>query len=349
MKLSNFYYDLPQQLIAQFPTKEREDSRLLVVDRKTGQMEMTTFKHIVDYFDNRDVFVVNNSKVFPSRLYGKKEKTGALIEISLLRELNRNGFLWDTLVEPARKIRVGNKIYFEDNDKLIAEVIDNTTSRGRTIKFLWDGTFESFKEYIFELGEMPIPKYLKRPNAAIDNERHNTIFAKHEGSVVLPAAGGHFSKKLVKECEITGIRFAEITLHQSVSCLRPLEVEDISKHKMDAEYYKITDSACKLVNEALQKKHRICAIGTTTMRALESSFTSEGLLKPSDGWTNKFILPYYDFQIADSLLTNFHLPKTSLYILTSAFLGIELTKEIYAKAIKEKFRFLCYGDALLIL
>ncbi|MCX8472673.1 MAG: tRNA preQ1(34) S-adenosylmethionine ribosyltransferase-isomerase QueA [Sediminibacterium sp.] len=349
MKLSNFYYELPQSLIAQFPTKERDDSRLLVVDRKTGQMEMTTFKHIVDYFDNRDVFVVNNSKVFPSRLYGKKEKTGALIEISLLRELNRNGFLWDTLVEPARKIRVGNKIYFEDGDRLVAEVIDNTTSRGRTIKFLWEGSFESFKEYVFEIGEMPIPKYLKRPNAPIDNERYNTIFSKKEGSVVIPSAGSHFSEKLVKECEISGIRFAEITLHQSISCLRPLEVEDISKHKMDAEFYEINNDACKLVNDALSRKKRICAVGTTTMRALESSFTSSGQLKPSEGWTNRFIFPYYDFQIADSLITNFHQPKTPLYILTSAFLGIELTKEVYAKAIKEKFRFLCYGDALLVI
>ncbi|MDI9338215.1 MAG: tRNA preQ1(34) S-adenosylmethionine ribosyltransferase-isomerase QueA [Alphaproteobacteria bacterium] len=349
MKLSTFYYDLPQSLIAQYPSKEREDSRLLVVEKNTGRMEVTTFNSIMDYFDDKDVFVVNNSKVFKSRLYCTKEKTGARIEVFLLRELNKNAFLWDALVDPARKIRVGNKLYFEQSENLVAEVIDNTTSRGRTIKFLWNGSYESFRDFLESIGEMPLPKYIKRPNAPIDDERYNTVFAKVEGAVTLPAAGSHFSKKLLKLCEISGIRFAEITLHQGISSLKPLEVEDITKHKMDAEYFNIQQEACDIVNDAIINKRKVCAVGATTARALESCYTSDHFLKKGSGWTNKFINPPYDFNIPNALITSFHLPKTCLFILTSAFAGPELTLEIYQRAVKEKFRFLCYGDALLVI
>ena len=349
MKLSKFVYELPQSLIAQNPAKEREDARMLVVDRKTGAMEDRYFKDIVDYFDDKDVFIVNNTKVFPSRLFGKKEKTGAKIEVFLLRELNKSGFLWDVIVDPARKIRVGNKLYFDDDDYLVAEVIDNTTSRGRTIKFLWNKSYQEFRNLLDEIGEMPLPRYIKRHQNSEDIERYQTVFAKYEGAVALPASGIHFSKKLIKQCEIIGIKFAEITLHPGIATFKPLEVEDISKHKMDAEYVFIPQETCDIVNKAKEKNKRICAVGTTTMRALESSFTSNKSLKTIDGWTNKFIFPNYDFNIADSLISNFQLPKTCPYILTTAFAGYDLTLEIYKKAIKDKYKFLCYGDSLLIL
>jgi S-adenosylmethionine:tRNA ribosyltransferase-isomerase len=330
MKLSQFKFDLPLNLIAQNPTKKREDSRLLVVDRKTGHMENRHFKDILDYYDDKDVFVVNNTKVFPARMYGRKEKTGAKIEVFLLRELNKPNRLWDVVVDPARKIRVGNKLYFGDNEELVAEVIDNTTSRGRTIRFLWDDDDDSFKKMLELLGETPLPKYIKRKPDEEDKERFQTVYAKHEGAVVAPTAGLHFSPELIKRCEIQGVRFAEVTLHTGLGTFRPIEVEDLSKHKMDAEYY------------------AICSIGTTTMRAMESSFTAQKLLKPSEGWTNLFIHPPYNFNVADSLVTNFHLPKTSLLIMTCAFAGYELTMEAYKKAIKDKYRFFSYGDALLI-
>jgi S-adenosylmethionine:tRNA ribosyltransferase-isomerase len=349
MKLSQFRYDLPLNLIAQNPTKRREDSRLLVVDRKTGNMENKHFRDIMDYFDDKDVFVVNNTKVFSARMYGRKEKTGAKIEVFLLRELNKPNRLWDVIVDPARKIRVGNKLYFGESEELVAEVIDNTTSRGRTIKFLWDDDDESFKRMLETLGETPLPKYIKRKPDEEDKERYQTVYAKHEGAVAAPTAGLHFSKELIKRCEIKGIRFAEVTLHTGLGTFRPIEVEDLSKHKMDAEYYNIPESAVNIVNKAKQNDHRVCAIGTTTMRALETSFTASKLLKPSEGWTNHFIHPPYDFSIADSLVTNFHLPKTSLLIMTCAFAGYDLTMAAYQKAIKDKYRFFSYGDALLII
>lgn len=349
MKLSQFRYDLPLNLIAQNPTKRREDSRLLVVDRKTGNMENKHFRDIMDYFDDKDVFVVNNTKVFSARMYGRKEKTGAKIEVFLLRELNKPNRLWDVIVDPARKIRVGNKLYFGESEELVAEVIDNTTSRGRTIKFLWDDDDESFKRMLETLGETPLPKYIKRKPDEEDKERYQTVYAKHEGAVAAPTAGLHFSKELIKRCEIKGIRFAEVTLHTGLGTFRPIEVEDLSKHKMDAEYYNIPESAVKIVNKAKENDHRVCAIGTTTMRALETSFTASKLLKPSEGWTNHFIHPPYDFSIADSLVTNFHLPKTSLLIMTCAFAGYDLTMAAYQKAIKDKYRFFSYGDAMLIL
>ncbi len=349
MKLSAFRYDLPLNLIAQTPTKRREDSRMLVVNRKTGNMENKHFKDILEYYDDRDVFVVNNTKVFPARMYGRKEKTGAKIEVFLLRELNKLNRLWDVIVDPARKIRVGNKLYFGDNEELVAEVIDNTTSRGRTIRFLWDDDDASLKKMLDFLGETPLPKYIKRVPDNEDKERYQTVYAKYEGAVAAPTAGLHFSRELIKRCEIKGVRFAELTLHTGLTTFKPIEVEDLSKHKMDAEYFKITDEASAIVNKAKEGGHRICSIGTTTMRALESSFTAQKLLKPTEGWTNHFIHPPYSFNIADSLVTNFHLPKTSLLIMACAFAGYDLTMEAYKKAIKDKYRFFSYGDALLII
>lgn len=349
MKLSQFQFDLPLNLIAQTPAKKREDARMMVVHRQTGQMENKHFRDILDYFEDKDVFVVNNTKVFPARMYGRKEKTGAKIEVFLLRELNKPNRLWDVIVDPARKIRVGNKLYFGENEELVAEVIDNTTSRGRTIKFLWEGNEEEFKAQLEALGETPLPKYIKRKPDEDDKERYQTVYAKHEGAVAAPTAGLHFSRELIKRLEIQGVRFAEITLHTGLGTFRPIEVEDLSKHKMDAEYYNIDEMACKIVNKAKEGGHRICSIGTTTMRAMESSFTAQKLLKPSEGWTNMFIHPPYEFNIADALVTNFHLPKTSLMIMTASFAGYDLAVEAYKKAIKDKYRFFSYGDALLII
>ncbi len=349
MKLSQFQFDLPLNLIAQTPAKKREDARMMVVHRHTGQMENKHFRDILEYFDDKDVFVVNNTKVFPARMYGRKEKTGAKIEVFLLRELNKPNKLWDVIVDPARKIRVGNKLYFGENEELVAEVIDNTTSRGRTIRFLWDGPEEEFRTRLEALGETPLPKYIKRKPDEEDKERYQTVYAKFEGAVAAPTAGLHFSRELIKRLEIKGIRFAEITLHTGLGTFRPIEVEDLSKHKMDAEYFRIDENACKIVNRAKENNNRICSIGTTTMRAMESSFTAQQYLKPAEGWTNIFIHPPYEFNIADSLVTNFHLPKTSLMIMTCAFAGYELAMEAYKKAIKDKYRFFSYGDALLII
>ena len=349
MKLSQFKYDLPLNLIAQHPAKSREESRLMVVHRNTGKIEHKVFKDIIDYYDDRDVMIVNNTKVFPARLYGKKEKTGAQIEVFLLRELNKPNRLWDVIVDPARKIRVGNKLYFGDNDELVAEVIDNTTSRGRTIRFLYDGDDAGFRDKLELLGETPLPRYIKRTPDEMDKERYQTVFAKYEGAVAAPTAGMHFSRELIKRLEIKGIRFAEATLHTGLGTFRQIEVEDLSKHKMDAEYFKIDEDACRIINTAKQNGRRVCSIGTTAMRAMESSVTAQRLLKPAEGWTNHFIHPPYNFNIADSLVTNFHLPKTSLLIMSCAFAGYELAMEAYKKAIKDKYRFFSYGDALLFI
>jgi S-adenosylmethionine:tRNA ribosyltransferase-isomerase len=349
MKLSQFRFDIPLNLIAEHPAKKREDARMMVVHRDTGNIENRHFRDILDYFDDKDVFAVNNTKVFPARMYGRKEKTGARIEVFLLRELNCQNRLWDVIVDPARKIRVGNKLYFGDTDDLVAEVIDNTTSRGRTIRFLFDGNDQEFKQTLATLGETPLPKLIKRKPNEEDKIRYQTVYAKYEGAVAAPTAGLHFSIELIKRLEIKGIRFAEITLHTGLGTFRPIEVEDLSKHKMDAEYYRIDDLACRIVNKGKSEGHRVCAIGTTTIRALETSFTAEKLLKPSEGWTNIFIHPPYQFSIADSLVTNFHLPKTSLLIMTCAFAGYDLAMEAYKKAIKDKYRFFSYGDAMLIL
>ena len=349
MKLSQFKFDLPLNLIAQHPAKTREESRLMIVHRDTGKIEHKTFRDVLGYFNDKDVMAVNNTKVFPARLYGRKEKTGAKIEVFLLRELNKPNRLWDVIVDPARKIRVGNKLYFGDNDELVAEVIDNTTSRGRTIRFLFDGDEAAFKAVLELLGETPLPKYIKRKPEEEDKERYQTVYAKYEGAVAAPTAGLHFSRELIKRLEIIGVKFAEVTLHTGLGTFRPIEVEDLSKHKMDAEYFNVDEFAAQTVNKAKIEHRHICSVGTTTMRALESSVTAQGLLKPAQGWTNLFIHPPYEFNIANSLITNFHLPKTSLLIMTCAFAGYELTMEAYQTAIKEKYRFFSYGDAMLVL
>jgi len=349
MKLSQFNYELPEELIAKYPSEERDQSRLMVVDRKTGSIEHRTFTDIIDYFNEGDEMVVNNTKVFPARLYGKKEKTGAKIEVFLLRELNNQSKLWDVLVDPARKIRVGNKLYFGDDDVLVAEVVDNTTSRGRTIRFLYDGPRDEFKEILYGLGETPLPKYIKRPPEEMDRYRYQTIFAKEEGAVAAPTAGLHFSRELMKKCQIKGIDFSEITLHVGLGTFRDIEVEDLSKHKMDAEYYNISEETAQNINRAKSNTKRVCALGTTVMRAMESSVSADKYLKPKEGWTNLFIHPPYEFNIANSMITNFHLPKSSLLILTCAFGGYDLIMKAYEEAIKEKYRFFTYGDAMLIL
>jgi S-adenosylmethionine:tRNA ribosyltransferase-isomerase len=349
MKLSQFKYTLPQDLIALYPTKNRDESRMMVVHRDTGVLEHKVFKDIVDYFKERDVLVFNNTKVFPARLYGNKEKTGAEIEVFLLRELNREQRLWDVLVDPARKIRIGNKLYFGEDDLLVAEVIDNTTSRGRTLRFLFDGTYEEFKQTLYSLGETPLPKFINRPVEPEDNERYQTIFAKHEGAVAAPTAGLHFSRELLKRLEIVGVEFAEITLHVGLGNFRNVDVEDLTKHKVDSERIIITEEASALINKAKERKSRICAVGTTVVRTLESSVSTSGLVKPFNGWTNKFIFPPYEFKVPDMLISNFHLPYSTLLMMVSAFAGYNLSFEAYKAAVKEKYRFGTYGDAMLIL
>ena len=349
MKLSHFNFNLPEELLAEFPTENRDESRLMVVNRKTGTIEHKLFKDVIDYFDDGDVMVLNNTKVFPARLYGNKEKTGARIEVFLLRELNAEQRLWDVLVDPARKIRIGNKLYFGDDDSLVAEVIDNTTSRGRTLRFLYDGSYDEFREKLVELGETPIPKYINREVTPEDAERYQTIYAKEEGAVAAPTAGLHFSKHLLKRLEIKGINFAEVTLHVGLGTFNPVEVEDLSKHKMDSEEMIITQEACDIVNNAKAKKRKICCVGTTSMRAMESSVSSQRTLNPYTGWTNKFIYPPYDFSIADCMITNFHTPKSTLLMMISAFCGHDLMMKAYKEAIQEKYRFYSYGDAMLII
>lgn len=349
MKLSHFSFNLPNELLAEFPTENRDESRLMVVNRKTGTIEHKLFKDVIDYFDDGDVMVLNNTKVFPARLYGNKEKTGARIEVFLLRELNAEQRLWDVLVDPARKIRIGNKLYFGDDDSLVAEVIDNTTSRGRTLRFLYDGSYEEFREKLVELGETPIPKYIEREVTPEDAERYQTIYAKVEGAVAAPTAGLHFSKHLLKRLEIKGVDFAEVTLHVGLGTFNPVEVEDLSKHKMDSEEMIISQEACDIVNNAKAKKKRVCCVGTTAMRAMESSVSSQRTLNPYTGWTNKFIYPPYDFSLADCMITNFHTPKSTLLMMISAFCGHDLMKKAYEEAIKEKYRFYSYGDAMLII
>ena len=349
MKLSHFQFNLPEELLAEFPTENRDESRLMVVHRKTGTIEHKLFKDIIDYFDDGDVMVLNNTKVFPARLYGNKEKTGARIEVFLLRELNAEQRLWDVLVDPARKIRIGNKLYFGDDDSLVAEVIDNTTSRGRTLRFLYDGSYEEFREKLVELGETPIPKYINREVTPEDAERYQTIYAKEEGAVAAPTAGLHFSKHLLKRLEIKGIDFAEVTLHVGLGTFNPVEVEDLSKHKMDSEEMKISQEACDIINNAKANKRRICCVGTTAMRAMESSVSSQRTLNPFTGWTNKFIYPPYDFSLANAMVTNFHTPKSTLLMMISAFCGHDLMMKAYKEAIQEKYRFYSYGDAMLII
>jgi S-adenosylmethionine:tRNA ribosyltransferase-isomerase len=348
MKLSKFKYILPEELIALHPSKNRDESRLMILHRETGQIEHKIFKEIVDYFNSDDVMVFNNTKVFPARLYGNKEKTGAQIEVFLLRELNREQRLWDVLVDPARKIRIGNKLYFGEDDTLVAEVIDNTTSRGRTLRFLYDGPYEEFKATLYGLGETPLPKFINRPVEDTDAERYQTVYAKHEGAVAAPTAGLHFSRELLKRLEIKGIKFAQITLHVGLGNFRSVDVEDLTKHKMDSEQIWIDEEAVEIINNAKQGKHQVCSVGTTVMRTLESSVSTNGMLKPFEGWTNKFIFPPYEFSVAQSMISNFHLPLSTLLMMVSAFAGFDQLMNAYKVAIKEKYRFGTYGDAMFI-
>jgi S-adenosylmethionine:tRNA ribosyltransferase-isomerase len=349
MKLSQFSFNLPKELLAEHPSKNRDESKLMVVHRSTGKIEHKKFKDILNYFEDGDVMILNDTKVFPARMYGNKEKTGAKIEVFLLRELNRESRLWDVLVDPARKIRIGNKLYFGANDSLVAEVIDNTTSRGRTLRFLFDGTYEEFKATIESLGQTPLPKYIKRKAEPEDVDRYQTVYAKNEGAVAAPTAGLHFSRELLKRLEIKGVNFANVTLHVGLGTFRPVEVEDLTKHKMESEQIVIPESSVKIVNDAKEKKKKVCAVGTTTMRTIESSVSNAGFLKPYDGWTNKFIFPHYDFSIANCMITNFHMPESTLLMMVSAFMGHDLTMQAYKTAIKEHYRFYSYGDAMLIL
>jgi len=349
MKLSHFHFDLPPELLAEHPAENRDESRLMVLNRKEQTIEHKMFKDFIDYFEEDDVLVLNNTKVFPARLYGNKEKTGARIEVFLLRELNSETRLWDVLVDPARKIRIGNKLYFGEDETLVAEVIDNTTSRGRTLRFLFDGSYEEFRNKSTELGETPLPKYIKRPVEPEDAERYQTIYAKEEGAVAAPTAGLHFSKHLLKRLEIKGVDFAEVTLHVGLGTFSPVEVEDLSKHKMDSEEMRIDQSTVDVINNAIVEKRRICAVGTTAMRALESSVSSQHTLNAYSGWTNKFVFPPHDFSIANAMVTNFHTPKSTLLMMVSAFAGYDFTKRAYEEAIKEKYNFFSYGDAMLII
>ncbi|SED12296.1 S-adenosylmethionine--tRNA ribosyltransferase-isomerase [Tenacibaculum sp. MAR_2009_124] len=349
MKLSNFDFELPQELLAEYPSEHRDEARLMVLNREKQTIEHKLFKDLINYFDEGDIMMLNNTKVFPARMFGNKEKTGARIEVFLLRELNAENRLWDVLVDPARKIRIGNKLFFGNDDSLVAEVIDNTTSRGRTLRFLFDGSYEEFRRKLIELGETPLPKYIKRGVEPEDEERYQTIFAKHEGAVAAPTAGLHFSKHLMKRLEIKGVDFAEMTLHVGLGTFNPVEVEDLSKHKMDSEQIIIPDASVDIVNNALNTKRKICAVGTTVMRTVESSVSASNRLNPYNGWTNKFIFPPYDFSIANCMVTNFHTPKSTLLMMVSAFAGHDFVMEAYQEAIKEKYKFYSYGDAMLII
>ena len=349
MKLSDFDYKLPDKYLAQHPSQERDESKLMLLNRKEEKIEHLIFKDMIDFYDEGDVIVLNNTKVFPARLYGNKEKTGARIEVFLLRELNQDQRLWDVLVDPARKIRIGNKLYFGEDESLVAEVIDNTTSRGRTLRFLFDGPYIEFRTKLQELGETPLPKYINRAVEPQDKERFQTIYAKDEGAVAAPTAGLHFSKHLLKKLEIKGVLLPEITLHIGLGTFSPVDVEDLSKHKMDSEELKINLDSVNIINSALKNKKKICAVGTTVMRGLESSVSTFGTLNTYNGWTHKFIYPPFDFSIANSMITNFHTPKSTLLMMVSAFGGKDFVLKAYKEAMKKKYKFSSYGDAMLII
>ena len=349
MKLSKFKFNLPTELLATHPAAHRDESRLMVVHKDSGKIEHRIFKEILDYFGKGDVFIFNNTKVFPARLYGNKEKTGARIEVFLLRELNEELRLWDVLVDPARKIRIGNKLYFGEDDSMVAEVIDNTTSRGRTLRFLFDGNHDDFKKALYALGETPLPKYINRPAEPEDEERYQNIFATEEGAVVAPAAGLHFSRELMKRLEIKDCHFAFLTLHSGLGNYREIDVEDLTKHKMDSEQMFINGDVTRIVNKGKDEGHQICAVGTSVMRAIETAVSTDGHLKEFEGWTNKFIFPPYEFGVASSMVTNFHLPLSTLLMMTASFGGYDLIMEAYDVAVKEKYHFCAYGDAMLII
>lgn len=349
MKLSQFKFNLPEELIAQYPAPERDASRLMVINRATGEIEHRVFKDIINYFEEGDIFVFNDTKVFPARLYGYKEKTGARIEVFLLRELNAENKLWDVLVEPARKIRIGNKLYFGDGESMVAEVIDNTTSRGRTLRFLYDGPYEEFRKELFALGETPLPYYIEREPQDVDAERYQTIYAANEGAVVAPAAGLHFSRELLKRLEIKGVHQAYMTVHSGLGNFREIDVEDLTKHLMDSEQLEITQALVDMVNGVKDEHHKVCAIGTSVLRGIASAVSMGGHMKTYTGWTNKFIFPPYDFTVTDALLSNFHLPYSTMLMMVAAFGGYDLVMQAYREAVKEKYRFGAYGDAMLVL
>jgi S-adenosylmethionine:tRNA ribosyltransferase-isomerase len=348
MKLSEFDYEVPKELIAQYPAQPRDSSRMMVVHRATGKIEHKKFRDILDYFGDGDVMIFNDTKVFPARMYGNKEKTGAKIEVFLLRELNKDARLWDVLVDPARKIRVGNKLYFGDND-LVAEVVDNTTSRGRTIRFLFDGSEDDFHKMIDYLGETPIPDYINRPVEEADREYYQTVFAREKGGVAAPTASLHFTRELMKRLELKGVEEVFLTLHTGLGSFRPVEVEDLSKHRMDSENYRIPEVTSEAINKAKRDKKKVCAVGTTAMRAIESSVSAGRFLNPSGGWTDRFIYPPFEFSIANCMLTNFHMPKSTLMMMVAAFVDFDLLMKAYKEAVNEKYRFFCYGDVMLIL
>ena len=349
MKLSQFKFKLPEEQIALHPAKNRDESRLMVINRKTGEIEHHIFKEIINYYDDKDLFVFNNTRVFPARLVGNKEKTGAKIEVFLLRELNEENRLWDVLVEPARKIRIGNKLYFGEDDSMVAEVIDNTTSRGRTLRFLYDGPHDEFKQALYQLGSTPLPMYINRDVEPEDAERYQCIFARHEGAVVTPAAGLHFSRELFKRMEIKGIESGFVTLHSGLGNFREIDVEDLTKHKMDSEQLIVSPEIVTQLNATKDEGHKVCAIGTSVLRALETAVSTNGHIKSYDGWTNKFIFPPYDFTVANSLVSNFHMPYSTMLMMVAAFGGYEIIFDAYNTAIKEGYRFGAYGDAMLIL
>ncbi|MCM1108233.1 MAG: tRNA preQ1(34) S-adenosylmethionine ribosyltransferase-isomerase QueA [Clostridium sp.] len=350
MKLSQFKFKLPEERIALRPTFHRDESRLMVLHKKSGEIEHRQyFKDILDYFDDKDVFIFNDTKVFPARLYGNKEKTGARIEVFLLRELNEELRLWDVLVDPARKIRIGNKLYFGEDDSMVAEVIDNTTSRGRTLRFLYDGPHDEFKAALYALGEAPLPRFIQRPSEPEDLERFQCLFARNEGAVTAPTSGLHFSRELMKRMEIKGIDFAFVTMHCGLGNFREIDVEDLTKHKMDSEEMLVNAEACRVVNRAKDGGHKVCAVGTTVQRVIETAVGTDGHLKEFEGWTNKFIFPPYEFSVADAMVANFYLPYSTLLMLTAAYGGYDLVMRAYKEALKEEYRFGSYGDAMLIL
>ncbi len=348
MKLSQFKFKLPEELLADRPVQNRDESRMMVLNRATGEIEHRIFKDIINYFGDGDIFVFNDTKVFPARLYGNKEKTGARIEVFLLRELNADNKLWDVLVEPARKIRIGNKLYFGEDESMVAEVIDNTTSRGRTLRFLYDGPHDEFKAALFKMGMTPLPEYIKREPEPDDAERYQTIFADKEGAVMAPAAGLHFSRELLKRLEIKGVHQAFMTVHSGLGNFREIDVEDLTKHRMDSEQMEITQALVDMVNGVKDLEHRVCAVGTSVLRGIASAVSMGGHMKTFSGWSNKFIFPPYDFTVTDALVTNFHLPYSVMLMMTAAFGGYDLVMKAYDEAIKEKYRFGAYGDAMLI-
>jgi S-adenosylmethionine:tRNA ribosyltransferase-isomerase len=349
MKLSQFKFRLPDELLAQEPSAQRDEARLMVVNRRTGEIEHRIFKEIINYFDEGDIFVFNDTKVFPAKLYGNKEKTGARIEVFLLRELNYENKLWDVLVEPARKIRIGNKLYFGEDESMVAEVIDNTTSRGRTLRFLYDGSHEEFKEALYALGQTPLPDYIKREPVEEDAERYQTIFAEKEGAVVAPAAGLHFSRELMKRMEIKGIEQGFLTVHSGLGNFREIDVEDLTKHRMDSEQMSVSQELVDKVNSVKDEGKRVCAVGTSVLRGIASAVSMGGHMKTYEGWTNKFIFPPYDFTVTTALLSNFHLPYSTMLMMVTAFGGYDIVMNAYHEAVKEGYKFGAYGDAMLII